>query len=99
MPPADTDDLPEKQDLSTIAIEDRLAPPPRLLRWIPLRLGSRKGIAILELGGLHVSAGVYDDDGLGDVYLGALRFDLGHTLRPELLQLLLAAHPEVRTPL
>jgi hypothetical protein len=68
------------------------------LRWIPLKLGSQKGTAIFALGGLRASAGVYDDDGRGDIYLGVLHLDLGHTLRRGLLQQLLAAHPEIWLP-
>jgi hypothetical protein len=88
--PADTDDLPEKQDPATAA--------PKLLHWIPLNLGPRRGTAVFALGGLRAIVRFYDDEGRGSICLGVLQFDPAHTLRRELLRQLLAPHPEIRLP-
>ena len=92
MLPADTDDLPEKQDPATAA--------PKRLHWIPLNLGPCRGggDAVFALGGLRAIVGFYDEEGRGSICLGVLHFDPAHTLRRELLRQLLAPHPEIRLP-
>jgi hypothetical protein len=86
--PADTDDLPEKQDPATAAF--------KLLHWIPLNLGPLRGTAVFALGGLRAIIRFYDDEDRGSICLGVLRFDPGHTLRRELLRQLLASHHKIR---